>query len=358
MEKLINLRNLLSATGSISVAEFMESVIASKDGYYNNIPQIGKNGDFITAPELSQLFGEMIAIWLYLQWDRLGRPKNYALTELGPGHGTLMKDILKTFRSFQDFTLPQTIFFVEISQSMISHQKQLIKQFPEIEFKWIDSVYLLPDQVNIIIGNEFFDAMPIKQYIKNKNDWYEINLSLAPENADFRFIEIGLEREFSDYLNKTYKFAKHRSVVEESPKSIDIIKFITSKLITTGGRALFIDYGYYQAPDKRKAFNSTIQAVKEHKYHPILQDIGKADLSAHVDFWTLEQAAQERGAKTRVISQREFLIENGIEVRTSMLVEKAKQEDKKILSESFHRLTDNAQMGKLFKALILTFDKV
>jgi SAM-dependent MidA family methyltransferase len=349
----LNIRNRIENLGSISIAEFREIAISGKDGYYQNNVEINKNGDFITAPEISQLFGEIIAIWIYRQWQSIGSPKSYNLVELGPGNGSLMRDILRSFRSFKDFSLPKEIFLVEISEKLIERQRSLIAEFHEFSFNWLPTVFALPNEVSIFIGNEFFDAMPIEQYVKNKEHWSVVNLALAPENYDFRFIEIPLQKNFSDDLNDAYPHAGHRSFVEQSPKSLDVIKFIASLIKNTGGGALFIDYGYYINPLERRSFMPTLQAVKNHKYHPVLHDICCADLSAHVDFWALEDAVVTRDCNTKVLSQKHFLIENGLEIRTKLLMSKANEQEREMLANAFHRLTDKSQMGELFKVIII-----
>jgi NADH dehydrogenase [ubiquinone] 1 alpha subcomplex assembly factor 7 len=349
-----NIRSIIEANGSIDMSSFMENVLSHNQfGYYVNKSPLGKNGDFITAPEISQMFGEMVGVWVADCWQQGGSLRDVALVELGPGKGTLMADLLRATKHVEGFHESISVYLVEISEPMIQIQKQLFKEYSKIKFHWIKSVNEIPEKPLYLIANEFFDAMPVNQYVKNRDDWYEVAVSLAPETGDFRLMELLLDPKQIQLLNEEYPSATHRSFLESSPISISYIKQIAALIMRNKGAALIIDYGYNEDNSTRKNFNPTIQALKDHKYHPILLDVGHADITAHVDFFALRKAVIERGVFANEIStQRDFLINMGIKLRAQMLLQKADTRQKQEINTALNRLIANDQMGSLFKVLI------
>lgn len=212
----------------------------------------------------------------------------------------------------------------------------------------------IPKKPTIIVANEFFDAMPIKQYIKVKELWYERIFVVQPVDGRIKYDKISVNKQLQEYLLQTHIEAKDGAVLEESYKSIEIIKFIAQHLKKLSGSCLIIDYGYDIALSNRNRYqyNPTLQAVKNHKYCPILENCGKADLSAHVDFYTLKTVA--KNSKINVINtilQRDFLIENGILLRSKTLQDKLNNEQAQIIEKQVERLISPKQMGVLFKVL-------
>jgi len=355
--KLNNLRALIESQGCINIATFMEEV---NSYYYEYQTSIGAKGDFITAPEISQLFGEMIGIWVAQAWQNAGAPTNIALVELGPGRGTLMNDLLRVTKHIPGFWDSIEVHLVEQSSKLIKQQQAALEHyFSHIKFFWHDSVKRLPQKPIILVANEFFDALPVNQYIKNKDLWHEIMVAIMPENGNFYFMEMPVHQKIQAYLSEENPNAKHRSVVEYSTASILVMQDICDLIKSNGIAACIIDYGYNQDKQIRTSFNSTLQAVKNHKYHPVLSDIGEADLTAHVDFNALKQVADNRDCQTYTIStQGEFLKSLGIEKRLNSLSKNASSEQIYSLYSGFERLTSDEQMGKLFKVLLVASTNV
>ena len=357
---LNNIRSKIETMGSLDMSSFMQNVLSHNQyGYYVNKSPIGHKGDFITAPEVSQMFGEMVGLWVMDSWMKLNFPKNFVLVELGPGKGTLMRDILRATKHIKGFHDSFTIYFVEISKPHIELQKEMLKDFPNIKFNWIKTVFEIPKQPVIIVANEFFDAMPINQYVKNRYDWYEVAVSIEPQTGDFKFIELLLSSELANTLNNEYPHATHRSYLETSPLSISYIKHLATLVKDNTGAAIIIDYGYNENNLDRKNFHPTVQAIKNHKFHPILSEVGDADLSAHVDFFALAEAVATRGVIVKELtSQREFLLQMGIEVRAQILKNKASAKEAEHIELALMRLTSNEQMGNLFKVMSFYYPSI
>ena len=353
--QLVNLRNIIEKKGSIPISEFMEIVLSSKeDGYYSKGDPIGANKDFITAPEISQLFGEIIGVFIASNMSALNL-KKARIVELGPGKGTLMRDLLRSTKNISGFHESISVDFVDISKPLIAKQEKLRDIYPNIRFNWLKNVYDLKDEPTIIIANEYFDALPIRQFVKNKEFWDEVVVSLVPGKGDLRFSEMPLDKDYSDYLNFEYSNSSHRSYVELSEESVSQVKHLASHIEKNNGFGLLFDYGYFAEPNIRTSFNATLQAIKNHKYHPVLDDIGEADLTAHVDFFALSSSIITRENNVfGPVSQGDFLNRFGIELRASMLAKNASDREKEEIFSGLVRLTDRNQMGELFKVMAFT----
>ena len=356
MTNNINIRHAIQKAGSVDVAQFMEFVLSGKEhGYYTNKDPIGRNGDFITAPEISQLFGEMIGLKLAQFWLQSGQPKDCILVELGPGKGTLMNDLLRATKNVPGFHQAMTVYMLEISNPLLQEQKLIANQNSEVKFNWISSLNELPNQPIYLVANEFFDALPINQYVKNRHEWYEVLVTLSPENGEYKFIEALLEAKRDQLLNEEYPGAKHRSYVEVSTQSIEIIKDISTRIAKSTGIGIVIDYGYCINNLVRSDFNSTLQSVIAHKYNPVLSYVGQADITAHVDFFALRAAAMARGVEVdEIITQGEFLLNMGIKLRAEILKKNAANDVKKTIDLAVARLISPHQMGELFKVMLVT----
>ena len=346
-----NIRQAIERAGSITMAQFMsEAMYDNNEGYYIKHNPIGKNNDFITAPEISQLFGEMLGIYSVDCWVKMNRPARFNLVELGPGRATLMDDLLRATKHVQGFHKALNIHLVDTNQALTIIQKQRLALY-DIDCTWHQAIYSLPsDNPMIIIANEFFDCLPINQYIKYKNEWYEQAVGLHYE--EFCYIQTALPKIFSETLNIEYPNSKNGAIVEISRAAEEVIQHLAKLLNKSLGYFLAIDYGYDYEPIKRKAYSGSIQAIKNHRFHPIFSDVGQADLTAHVDFYALKKAALSYEVQvTGSIAQGEFLKKMGIELRAKTLKEKATLAQQEDIDSGYNRLTSSKQMGKLFKAI-------
>lgn len=350
------IRQLIEQNGYITCDRLMQEVLhVNPTSYYRNTKSLADEGDFITAPEVSQLFGEIIGLWCIKEWQRIGCPKDVGLVELGAGRGLLMRDLLRIAKLVPEFYKALSIEIVEINKNFITHQKSNLKSF-NLPVSWHKAVENIPKKPTIIIANEFFDAMPIKQYSKVKESWFERIFVVQPVDGKIKYDKITVSKQLQEYLLKTHLEAKDGATLEESYKSIEIMKFISKHIKKHKGSGLIIDYGYDINPNARtrNQYNSTLQAVKNHKYCPILENLGEADLTAHVDFYALKTVA--KNSKINVIdtiSQHDFLIENGILLRKQILQNKLEPSKAQLIERQVDRLISKTQMGELFKVLQL-----
>lgn len=323
--------------GPMTVAEFMAACLYDpKEGYYATRPAIGgENADFLTAPEASQMFGELIGLWCAHEWTALGRPA-FNLIELGPGRGVLMQDILRATRNVEGFHAAASVIFIEMSAPLREQQAQRV---PEAE--WALRLEDAPPGPSLIIANEFLDCLPIRQFVHGENGWHEKLVGLdeadkltfglsapipAPDSDD----EIGAVREVAPGLDA-------------------IVYEIERRLHDAPGRALFIDYGY-AAPEGA----DTLQALRRHTKVDPLEAPGEADLTAHVNFGHLARlAANADLAVAGPISQGDFLRGLGIEMRADALA-RANPAYVERLARELRRLTHAEEMGALFKAMCLS----
>lgn len=348
------IREIIEQSGYITCDRLMQEVLhVSPTSYYRQTKSLAEEGDFTTAPEVSQLFGEIIGLWCIKEWQRIGSPKNLSIVELGPGIGLLIRDLLRTTKLVPEFYNALSIHLIDINENFIVQQKSNLQNF-DLPINWYASIEDIPKKPALIIANEFFDAMPIKQYIKVKESWYERIFVVQPVDGKIKYDKIAVSKQLQEYLQKTHLDAKDGAVLEESYKSIEIMKFISEHIKELGGSGLIIDYGYNINPNirTRYQYNSTLQAIKNHKYCPIIENLGEADLSAHVDFYVLKTVAQN--SKINVIdtiSQHDFLIENGILLRKQTLQNKLNSEQAELIERQVNRLISLKEMGGLFKVL-------
>lgn len=349
-------RDYINKNGYLTVDRLMkEALTSSPNSYYKQKSLLGAEGDFITSPEISQLFGEEIGLWCIEAWEKLGKPKKILLVEFGPGRGLLMRDLLRTVQIIPELYKAIHVELIDVNPNFIEWQKKNLANF-NINIKWLQKVDDVSDCAALFIANEFFDALPVKQYVKVKETWYETILVLDPHDGKIKFDKIALNQVLNDQLLQDYTTAHDGAVIEESPESLQIIKTISKHIKTFSGAALIIDYGYNisSLARTRYQFNSTVQAIKNHKFHPVLDSLGEADLSAHVDFNSLAKAAREYEIKiTGLVTQKEFLLSYGILQRAEMLKSSLDASQKKIIDRQVERLTSAQLMGELFKVLYL-----
>lgn len=356
MTLLERIRDRISEEGMLTIAEYMEMALADPEqGYYTSRMPLGLEGDFVTAPDISQIFGELMGIWCAEVWHMLGKPQ-VDVAEFGPGLGTLMDDFLRATRSVAGFHEAMTVQMVELSPVLTEQQQNLLAdKHPRISWQTA-----LPegDKPLLVIGNEFFDALPIRQFIATKTGFRERMVSLASKGNGLAFTTSKEEwRKLpGDFPRIAAGELPVDSVLEICPDAQEVMYMLAERIAKRGGAGLFIDYGYTRPEGVAvHAAGDTFQAVRRHEYHHVLDEPGMADLTAHVDFSTLAQVAVAAGAYAPpVLTQREFLLRMGAETRLQQLKEGARSDDvRQNLANGFYRLTAKEEMGELFKALAI-----
>lgn len=310
-------------------------------GYYTTKDPLGAKGDFTTAPEISQMFGEMIAAFLSDAWMQMGRQKSLHLIEFGPGRGTLMADILRTAKSWPDFYQALDIHFVETSPVLRQRAQEKLKPFIEDgrEISWHENFDQVPQGFSFVVGNEFLDALPIRQYVVKNGVWHE--RKVVAEEKTLKFV--------LDPSDFDAPIAAEGSVLEICSAAHQLIEKISERLGRNGGLALFIDYGH------SGGYGDTLQALRNHAFIDVLAHPGESDLTAHVDFAAIKKTAQNCGMRVEgPMSQRFFLQGIGIEARASKLLEKANPDQAKDILAGLERLIDPKEMGNLFQAIVIT----
>ncbi|WP_026380962.1 class I SAM-dependent methyltransferase [Afifella pfennigii] len=337
------LKQLIGANGPMSIAAWMAHCLADEAaGYYRSGAPIGAGGDFITAPEVSQMFGEIIGAWLIERWRAEGAAEAVNLVELGPGRGTLMADILRVARLDPHFAAAISVHLVESSQTLRKAQRAALADFAGPK-DWHENIDTVPGGPTFLVANEFFDALPMRQFVFCDGDWAE------------RVIGINAKGEFAFGLGpgrpeRAPQGAAHGDVFEERPAAAAIAGEIAARIAEAGGAALFVDYGHAEP-----GFGDTLQAVRRHQFADPLQAPGEMDLTAHVDFAALAEAAEAAGAAAHgPMFQGEFLLRLGLAERAGQLGAGRNQADQESLRADVVRLAAPEEMGTLFKVLALT----
>ncbi len=330
----------VQANGPMSVAEYMtECLLHPELGYYTTRDPLGPEGDFITAPEISQMFGELIGLCLAQSWMDQSRPSPFTLAELGPGRGTLMADILRATRQVLGFHDAAQVVLLEASPTLRAAQRERLQGYaPE----WIDTIADLPEQPLFLIANEFFDALPIRQFLRDVDGWRERLIGVDGETLRFGLGPQAPQPSLQDRLADTAE----GDLVELCPAALPIVSEVSARIAGHGGAVLIIDYGDWHS------LGDTLQALQAHKRVDPLAAPGQADLTAHVDFEALATAAQAAGcAHSRLMTQGVFLERLGITARAQTLA--ASQSGKALdsLIAAHRRLTHPEEMGNLFKVL-------
>lgn len=329
--------------GPISLADYMaECLLHPEHGYYTTRSPFGTAGDFTTAPEISQMFGELVGLSLAQCWLDQGAPSPFTLAELGPGRGTLMADLLRATASVPGFHAAMQIHMIEASANLREIQR---KALPGRDAVWHDSIDEIPDQPLFLVANEFFDALPIRQFVRDGEGWRERRIGL-----DDGCLSFGLGPEAPQpALEHRLLDTKSDDLVEITPALAPIAATISHLIATHGGAALIIDYGDW------RSLGDTLQAVKSHTPVDPLAAPGTADLTAHVDFETLCQVATGAGcAFSKVTPQGIFLERLGITDRARVLAAGLQGDALENLIATHRRLTHPEEMGNLFKVLGLT----
>ncbi|MDF3073505.1 MAG: methyltransferase [Alphaproteobacteria bacterium] len=341
------LKTRLALSGPMTVADYMSEALANpRHGYYRHRDPLGTQGDFITAPEISQVFGELIGAWLAERWQALGSPEKVLLVELGPGRGTLMADALRATRSIAGFHAAIDLHLVEINETLKQMQREAIGKY--VAPHWHDGFASLPEDAPLLlVANEFFDALPIRQLQRTTQDWRERLVSLQGETL--RFALAPGPSPLSALLSLTLQ-ANAGAIAEISLPARALARDIGERIARRRGAALIVDYGYASP-----RLGDSLQAVAQHKVADPLAAPGEADLSAHVDFAALAQSAQSaRAMSYGPTTQGEFLQALGIHQRLAALTQRADATQAAVLEGGVQRLIAPRQMGTLFKVLALT----
>jgi NADH dehydrogenase [ubiquinone] 1 alpha subcomplex assembly factor 7 len=334
--------------GPMSIADYVGMALGHPEhGYYisqENI--IGAKGDFTTAPEISQMFGEMIGLWLVDAWLQSGKPENIKLIELGPGKGTLAADVLRTVSAWPEFKATMTLHLVETSPRLRQKQFEVLKAWQPT---WYDRLEEIPVGPCFIISNEFFDALPVHQLEKTAHGWEERRIGWNEERQEFFFTTAPLSFDVTPLMPGDFLNAAEGSVFETSPVELSVLEEMCRRIAEYGGAGLIVDYGHV-AP----GLGDTLQAVSKHKYSNVLENPGLKDLTAHVDFGMFKMVAEQAVRVHGPVEQGEFLKSLGIIQRAETLCARATKNQRKDIDAALHRLTAPTAMGGLFKVMGLT----
>ncbi len=347
----IEIRRRIAAAGPMPVGQYMALCLGDPEhGYYTTRDPFGVRGDFITAPEISQMFGELIGLWMATVWTQMGSPENIRIVELGPGRGTLMNDALRAVQMIPAFREALVVHLVDISPALRSMQEQTLEHWGA-PLSWHASLEEVPKGPAIIIANEFFDALPINQAVKAEDGWHERQIGIG-ENGQFAYTTARDPiAHFDMLLPPTVRQAGIGSIYEwrDNRPAMQLGK----RLKDEGGAALVIDYGHTAS-----GVGETLQAVGRHAYADPLSEPGDVDLTAHVDFAALAIGVQAMGAEIfGPITQAEFLTRLGIETRAATLKKKATSRAAVAdVDAALARLVGmgRTDMGEMFKAASFT----
>ncbi len=340
----MNLKNkIFNNQKYLSVDKFFDFILYNKKyGYYFKKIPLGKNGDFITSPLISNLFSEMIAIWIVDFWQKIGSPNNFNIVELGPGDGTLIEILNQSFKNFPKFRESVNIYLYEKSLTLKKIQR---KNISNNKVKWISKLSDIKKGPVIFIGNEFLDAIPIKQFIRKKNNILEKNLYLDKNNKIKDFYKIANAKDKS-IINSFYSLKKNK-FIEFPKKGFFLLDKIVKKIFKENGGILLIDYGYLGINNY-----STLQSVKKHKKNKLFENLGNADITSLVNFRLLKEYFTKRNLKVRnIVSQSFFLKRIGIIERANILSKKMNFKSKADLYYRLSRIIDPKNMGELFKVI-------
>jgi len=337
-------------TGPITVAQYMAEALGHPHhGYYTTRDPFGRAGDFTTAPEISQMFGELVGLWCVAVWQSMGSPPRLCLAELGPGRGTLMADALRAARLRPAFRAAAAVHLVETSPVLRARQAETLRAAePGFEPVWHESVSTLPEGPLLLIANELFDALPVHQFQRTAEGWRERVVTLD-ESADQLAFALAPPGPALALLTPAQRAAPPGTVVEVSPACVALASEIARRVAAEGGAALVVDYGPAES-----AAGDSLQAVQGHRHIDPLAAPGEADLTAHVDFAALAQAARECGAAVHgPVPQGRFLASLGLEARAATLLRRADAAQAASIRAAVARLLAAGEMGTLFKALAI-----
>jgi len=343
------LKERIAREGPLSVADYMQACLADPSaGYYTSRQPIGREGDFVTAPEVSQIFGELLGLWAVGVWQSMGEPAAVIVAELGPGRGTLMADALRAWRSVPKFSESVTVALVETSPVLRDVQQAALRGSP-VPLQCCDRIEDVPDGPLILIANEFIDALPVRQLMRSGGVWRERCVTIGPNGA-FAFTE-GEAIQGDELASAALGIdAPDGAILETRPAVAPLLSSLASRAGDAPLAALIVDYGHEET-----SVGDTLQAVHRHRFADPLTTPGEVDLTAHVDFAALKESAQALGLTTHgPMAQGEFLLKLGLEKRRDRLLAQARPDQKEAILSGAARLADPRAMGLLFKVLALT----
>ena len=335
----------IEAAGPLGVADYMATCLFDPDhGYYSTREPFGAAGDFTTAPEISQMFGELLAAWLVAAWREAGSPPGAVVAEIGPGRGTMMKDMARTVaRLAPDLAASARFALVEASPRLREVQRATLAGAGPA-FAWHERVATLPAGPLLVAANELFDALPMRQFVKTASGWRERIVGIGPDGglafmAGAACIDPAL-------LPPDAATASPGAVVEVAPAREALMETVAERLATQGGAGLFVDYGYLGP-----ALGDTLQALRRHRYDDPLAAPGEADLTSHVDFAPLAAAAKRHGLSAEIAAQGDFLLGLGLAERAGALGARQDEAGRERIRQAVERLAGPAGMGSLFKVM-------
>ena len=330
---------------NLSLDKFINlSLYNKKFGYYMKKNPFGKKGDFITSPNVSRLFSEMIAIWVISFWQSIGFPKKFNLIELGGGNGEMMKIIIESLKNFPNFSKACNFIIFEKSPSLIKIQK---RKLIDTEISWISQIKKINNNPSIFIANEFFDSVPIKQFVKREKLWFEkfVNLK-SKKKAYFYEKKIDIQK-FEKKIN--FKISKNQNFIEYSEIGFNYLNEISNLIKENSGGLLLIDYGYTD-----KKMRNTLQGVSNHKFANILDNIGNVDITHNISFELFKKFIKRKGGlQNNLTSQKNFLTKMGIKKRAEIISKNVSFLRKADIYHRLKRLIDENQMGSLFKVMLI-----
>ena len=325
-----------------------ESLYNKKYGYYMKKNPFGERGDFITAPNISVLFSEMIALWVISFWEKLGCPKKFNLIELGAGNGEMMSVLVNTFDKFPQFKNSCKINILEKSELLRKLQKTNIKNK---KIRWLNNLNELSNFPCIFVANEFFDALPIKQFLKKNKKWYERYVDFTNEKR-LEYIDIPFDMQKFEKKIK-FKISYKQTFIEYSPLTAKYLKTIINKIKRNNGGILIIDYAYLE-----KEMRDTLQAVSKHKYCDVLKSFRNSDITYNLSFNLINTMTKKLApCSSMFATQKKFLIKLGILERAEILAKNMSFSKKADIFYRIKRLIDENQMGHLFKVMFITNNK-
>jgi cyclopropane-fatty-acyl-phospholipid synthase len=330
---------------NLPLDQFINLALYDKNnGYYMKKNPFGEDGDFITAPNITRIFSEIIAVWTITFWKSIGSPKKFNLLELGAGNGEMMKVINETLKNFPECYNACNFIIYEKSDFLIKEQK---KNLNSKKFSWSLNLKKINTNPTIFLANEFFDAIPIKQFFKKKDGWLEKFVDLNnPKKAKFIEEKIDIEK---IEKNLNFEISKNQNIIEYSPDTFKYLSIICDLIKKNDGGMLIIDYGYEDSK-----MRETLQAVNNHKYSNILENIGDSDITYNINFQLFEKFLNQFKVIDSIFTnQNKFLTSMGILQRAEIISKNVAFSKKADLFYRVRRLIDEKQMGELFKVMLI-----
>jgi NADH dehydrogenase [ubiquinone] 1 alpha subcomplex assembly factor 7 len=335
----------ISRLTNLPLDKFIEMALYDKNsGYYMKKNPFGKEGDFTTSPNITRLFSEMIAIWVITFWKSIGSPKKFNLIELGAGNGEMMRVIIDTLKNFPECFDNCNFQIHEKSTFLTEQQQQNLKLENVI---WLDDIKKVNSNPTIFLANEFFDALPIKQFFKKNEGWVERFVNFKKINKAKFKEQLTDIKKIEKKLN--FEISKDQNIIEYSPSSFEYLKNICNTITKNDGGILIIDYGHLNAK-----MHETLQAVNNHKYSNVLENIGDSDITYNINFNLFQKFINQfHNLNSLVSNQKKFLTSMGILQRAEIISKNISFSKKTDLFYRIRRLIDEKQMGELFKVMLI-----